>query len=321
MVQSGNDGVARIEEARVGRRQFERVHHQLHGEEAVGPAVHFHQGGAPEFADIVDLGVAPGSDVGEIVGIVRVVGESADALRVVEQPVAHDGDVVDGAGHVVAPAFAHRTALRRVQRVGVHRPTDQAIGDAVGELVEDHGGIEGGVPVGGGKQAHVHGGAGAIRRSGHIRGAGNGAGERLRVNGIALRAAAAEIVGLEIPIGFAETQQVGEIVHVAAVVEDVQDLLVVAGGRRGIEGHDASHQSAGHRRARGVQMGASAVADGLVRGYPGVRVRGRQARARGEQGVVAASGGIVGAAGGQTPLLPPPAKYKPSHLWHQRQPC
>ena len=166
------------------------------------------------------------------------------------------------------------------------------------ELVEDHGGIEGGVPVGGGKQAHVHGGAGAIRRRGHIRGAGNGAGERLRVNGIALGAAAAEIVGLEIPVGFAEAQQVGEIVHVAAVVEDVQDLLIVAGGRRGIEGHDASHQAAGHGRACGVQMSFRAVAGGLVGGDPGVGVRGRQARARGEQGVVAAAGGIVCAAGG-----------------------
>src|SRR4051812_36287263 len=101
----------------------------------VGAAIELHESGAPDLADIVRIvglsgcagSVAPSAEFAEVIREVGVIRESTNALGVVEYPVAQDGDVVDGASNVVAPAFAHSAALGSIQSVNVHRPAHQPV--------------------------------------------------------------------------------------------------------------------------------------------------------------------------------------------------
>src|SRR4051794_906261 len=174
----------------------------------VASAIELHESGAPDLANVVRIvglsgcagSVAPGAKFAEVIREVGIVRESSNALRIVEYPVAQDGDIVDGASDVVAPAFAHSAALGSIQSVNVHRPAHQPVRDAVSELVEHHRGIECSVPIGTGDQSHVHGRTTTIDFRVHIRCTEDSAGERLGVNGIVTYATAAEIVGLEVAV-------------------------------------------------------------------------------------------------------------------------
>ncbi len=110
---------------------------------------------------------------------------------------------------------------------------------------------------------------------------------------IAADATAPEIVCLEVERRLAEPEQIREIVHVAAVVEDVEDLLVVPGGTCWIECEHAVLDRPGQRRSGGAQMRVRRVALGLVRRDPGVRKRVREAVAGGDQAVVTAAHGLM----------------------------
>ena len=161
------------------------------------------------------------------------------------------------------------------------------------ELVEDDRRVEGGVPVRRRDEAHVHRRARPVDGRVHVRRPEHRARVRARVDAIDRGPAAAEVVLLEVAVGLAEPEQVADVVHVAAVVEDVQDLLVVAGRVGGIEGHDAVRRRSRDRRAGAPEMGEGRIAGRLVRSDPRVGERPGQSRADLEERVVAAARGVV----------------------------
>ena len=85
---------------------------------------------------------------------------------------------------------------------------------------------------------------------------------------IAWEPASVEVVSLEVPIGLPKAEQVEVVVHVAVVVEDVEDLLFVALRVGRVEGEYAISELALDGRAAIVQVGSYTVSNRSVRLNP-----------------------------------------------------
>ena len=108
-------------------------------------------------------------------------------------------------------------------------------------------------------------------RRAHVRRAADRSGVRASVDAVEPDAAKAELVLLEVAIRLAEAEHIEVVVHVVAQVGDVQDLLVVAGGVRRVERHDAVDDGPLHRRPRHSEVAVGGVADSAIDVHPVAR--------------------------------------------------
>src|SRR5262249_12514599 len=159
---------------------------------------------APYLADVMNLRVGICADLAEVPGVAVVIRRDTDAAWLSDDPCADHGGAVRGTRDIVAPSLAHALALDRVQRACVHRATDQASGDAVRVLVEDHTRVERCMPACARHQPHLHDRTLAVGRREHAGSSVHRTGVRSGVDGVAGDPAAAKIVALEVPVLLAE---------------------------------------------------------------------------------------------------------------------
>ena len=173
----------------------------------------------------------------------------------------------DRAGEVVAAALPEAAALRSIQGLDVHGPPDEAIAHSVGELVDHDRGIERGVSVRTRHQPHAHDGTRALDRRVHVGRPVDRSAVSPRLDPVGRQATPAEVVVLEVSVGFPEAEQIEVVVEEAADVEEVQDLLLVAPGIGRVEGELAVTVSSKGRAGR-VEVGDDGVARGAVALHP-----------------------------------------------------
>ena len=140
----------------------------MHLDGAVGLKAHRAGRNPPAHARRRVVHVGPGERVDGVVGAVReatdavnvVVDQRAtqtvegvSAFRVAAVRVIGEQRAQEGKGEEVAPSLPHPGAREPVEP---RRVADEPVGDAVGQLVEDDGGVEAPVAHGGGAAPQVH---------------------------------------------------------------------------------------------------------------------------------------------------------------------
>ena len=278
----GEDAVARVQERR--RRPVDgaahAIEHQLGGSVQAQPSADQIHRRCPDLAVAVRR-VHPGAVVAVRVGM-GVIGGTADAaVGVAGDVLAHRGVAPAQQRQRVAPALAERAGL---VGAAAERARHQAVGNAVAVLVRDHVAVEAavavrtirpdpqvhlharGAAVGVGAEVGVVGAADRHRRVDVVIDAAEvDAIVRLGQHRVAVGAAQAEVVDLEVARSLVEAEAVQPVVHVVGVVKQLGDGGVAVGRDRRVPGRlrDVLEVGAVGQPAPGI---GEAEVEGLVVG-------------------------------------------------------
>lgn len=161
----------------------------------------------------IDVGVGVG--VGCEACRVRI---GANSSRRVVNPGSHrvvlrasvGGLQADGGGHEITPALAHTARFKGVQAVGVGRAAGESGGDTVSVLMDDNGGVETGISLGGrsGPDVHAHARVLAIRGGCEVRVVGSRAILGVQNDFVVATPAGAVDICLKVACSLVETENV-----------------------------------------------------------------------------------------------------------------